>query len=101
LHTRVVAALPSRPAAAGDKAGAEARVLDRALRLGPFALDKADRLRLLSSRSALDFLQGEVLARRAHPDWTQGVRLSAPPETLEPEAAERADAKSEPVETAA
>ena len=101
LHARVVAALPSRPPAAGDKAGAEARVLDRALRLGPSALDKADRLRLLSSRSALAFLQREVLARRAHPDWTQSARLrpAREPEALQPTAADHADA-SERFETA-
>jgi len=93
-HARVVAALPARPPATGDKAGGEARVLDRALRLGPAALDRDDRLRLLSSRPALAFLRREVLGQRAHPEWTSGVRMQQPPwrETLPPEEAERAHA---------
>ena len=77
-HARVLAALPLRPAAVGDKAGAEARLLDRALREGPASLADADRLRLLSSRSALTFLHREVLAQRAHPEWTRGVRVQRP-----------------------
>jgi len=101
-HARVVAALPLRAPAAGDKAGAEARVIDRALRGGPTALDPADRLRLLSSRSALTFLHREVLAQRAHRDWTAGVRVQrlAWPETAPPEAGELEHA-AEQVEAAA
>jgi membrane glycosyltransferase len=93
-HARVVAALPARAPATGDKAGAEARVLDRALRQGPSALDATARLRLLSSRSALAFLHREVLAQRAHPDWTRGARVQRPAwvETLPPDAAELAHA---------
>jgi membrane glycosyltransferase len=102
MHTRVLAALPVRTPAAGDKAGAEARVLDRALRGGPSALDAADRLRLLSSRSSLAFLHREVLAQRAHSDWTAGVRVQRPAwrETLPPEAAELVHADDERLETA-
>ena len=83
-------------------AGAEARVIDRALRGGPTALDAADRLRLLSSRSALTFLHREVLAQRAHRDWTAGVRVQRPawPETAPPEAGELEHA-AEQVEAAA
>jgi membrane glycosyltransferase len=102
MHARVLAALPVRAPAAGDKAGAQARVLDRALRGGPSALDAADRLRLLSSRSSLAFLHREVLAQRAHSDWTAGVRVQRPAwrETLPPEAAELVHADDERLETA-
>jgi hypothetical protein len=77
-------------------------VLDRALRLGPRELDKADRLRLLSSHAALAFLRREVLAQRAHPEWTNGIRMQQPAwrETLPPAEAERSqvatDADLEP-----
>jgi membrane glycosyltransferase len=102
MHARVLAALPVRAPAAGDKAGAEARVLDRAIRGGPKALDAADRLRLLSSRPALVFLHREILAQRAHSDWTTGARVQRPtwPETLPPAAAELAGADAERFETA-
>jgi len=102
MHARVLAALPQRRPAAGDKAGAEARLLDRAIRGGPSTLDVSDRLRLLSSRSALAFLHREVLAQRAHPDWTHGTRAqrAAWGETLPPDAAELAQAAADRLETA-
>jgi membrane glycosyltransferase len=102
VHVRVLAALPMRAPASGDKAGAEARILDRALRGGPSALDAADRLRLLSSRSALAFLHREVIAQRAHPEWMGGARVQRPAwrETLPGEAAEAGHA-ADRLETAA
>jgi membrane glycosyltransferase len=74
-HARVVAALPARPAAVGDKGAAAARLLERALADGPTALAPRDRLRLLSSRASLASLHREVLAQRAHPGWTEGARV--------------------------
>jgi len=101
-HARVLSALPARAAALGDKAGAEARLLDRALGEGPAALGPADRMRLLSSRSALTFLHREVLGQRAHADWTKGVRVQRPAwaTTLPLDAAELADAAGDRLETA-
>ncbi|HEY2560891.1 MAG TPA: glucans biosynthesis glucosyltransferase MdoH [Caldimonas sp.] len=77
-HARVVAALPACPIVSGDKAVAATRLLERALRDGPSALSAAERLRLLSSRAALASLHAEVLAQRAHPGWTKGVRVHRP-----------------------
>jgi membrane glycosyltransferase len=93
-HARVVAALPRRAPAGGAKAAAEALLVERALRDGPSALDATERLRLLSSRSALVALHREVIAQRAHPEWMQGARIerAAWIETLPPEAAEIAHA---------
>jgi membrane glycosyltransferase len=101
-HARVLSALPPRAAALGDKAGAEARLLDRALGEGPSALGAADRMRLLSSGSALAFLHREVLGQRAHADWTKGVRVQRPAwaATLPPDAAEVAPAEPDRLETA-
>ncbi len=77
IHRRVVAALPKRPALRGAKAGAEALRIERALRDGPAALAVDDRLRLLSSRTALSALHREVLAHRAHRDWWRTHERSA------------------------
>jgi hypothetical protein len=86
----------------GDKAGAQARLLARALDEGPAALGPADRMRLLSSRSALVFLHREVLAKRAHEDWTKGVRAQRPPwpVTLPGDAAELANTAGDRLEAA-
>jgi membrane glycosyltransferase len=96
VHAGVIAAVPARPTAEGEKAAAAARLLERALRDGPTALSPGDRLRLLSSRAALATLHGEVLAQRAHPGWTEGVRVQrqAWPATMPPESAELADASA-------
>ena len=93
-HARVLAASPRRTVAVGEKAAAEARLVERALRDGPAALAARERLRLLSSRSALVALHREVLAQRAHPEWMHGARIqrTAWIETLPPDAAERAQA---------
>ena len=71
VQERVVAALPHRSAPSGTKAEAEAARIERALRDGREALAADDGLRLLSSRSALSLMHGEVVAGHAHPDWGQ------------------------------
>jgi membrane glycosyltransferase len=76
-HAQVVAALPARLTPGGAKAAAQAHRVARALSDGPQGLDAADRLRLLTSASALALLRREVLARRAHPDWWQGESAGA------------------------
>jgi membrane glycosyltransferase len=93
-HARVIAALPARPDALGDKAVAAARLLERAVRDGPSALSPGERLRLLSSRAALASLHREVLAQRAHPGWAEGARVHREEwlATLPPDAAELAHA---------
>jgi membrane glycosyltransferase len=104
VHARVVGALPARPDAVRLKADAEARLVGRALREGPDPLSPVERLRLLSSGSALAALRREVLAQRAHPRWIEGVRLqqAAWVETLPPEAVELAHADAdEPLTTPA
>jgi membrane glycosyltransferase len=68
-HDAVVAALPLREAPHLAKESAEARLVQHALGDGPAALNPAERLRLLSSASALTALRRDVLARCAHPDW--------------------------------
>jgi membrane glycosyltransferase len=66
---RSVGAIAERAAATGCKAKAEAGRVERALRDGPAALSRDDRMRLLSSRPALRRLQQEVRGHHAHPDW--------------------------------
>ncbi len=66
---RCIEAMPTPCAASGEKAAAEAKRVERALREGPQALTRDDRMRLLSSRTALARLQTEVQAHRAHPGW--------------------------------
>ncbi len=68
-HARVIAALPVRATPSSSKAKAEATRVEIALREGPDALGRAERLRLLSSPSALALLRVEVAALRAHPGW--------------------------------
>ena len=68
-HGRVAAALPERPAPSSAKAASEILRVERALREGPGELSRDDRLRLLSSRSALAQVRTEVVAHRAHPGW--------------------------------
>lgn len=82
-HERVAAALPDRPAPSGAKAAAEARRLEHALRDGPEALRRDDRLRLLSSRAALVRLRAEVAAHRAHPGWWLAPEVAAPAPQIE------------------
>jgi membrane glycosyltransferase len=55
--------------ATGEKAKAEAARIERALREGPAALSRDDRMRLLSNRAALARVQHEVRDHRAHPGW--------------------------------
>jgi membrane glycosyltransferase len=68
-HERVAAALPERAAPSFAKAAAESARVERALREGPDLLSRDDRLRLLSSRTALAQLRTEIAAHRAHPSW--------------------------------
>jgi len=68
---RVISALPPSSAPSGAKAEAEAARIERALHDGPRALAADEGLRLLSSRSALAVMHREVVADRAHPDWSQ------------------------------
>ncbi|HEY4958774.1 MAG TPA: glucans biosynthesis glucosyltransferase MdoH, partial [Caldimonas sp.] len=81
VHARVVAALPVRALRGGAKAGAESRRVERALVDRPAMLAAGDRLRLLTSASALATMRGEVLAHRAHPGWWQDAGAAA---TAEP-----------------
>ncbi len=70
---RVVAALAATPRAARRQGRRRSRA-HRSPRCatGPPAIGAdEDRLRLLSSASALAVLRREVIARRAHPDWWQ------------------------------
>ncbi len=79
MQQRVVGALPPHGGGTGAIASASAvdaakgRALadriEQALVEGPGALTRDDRLRLLSSASALATLHEEVAARRAHPAW--------------------------------
>jgi membrane glycosyltransferase len=73
MHAGVVAALPTRAASSGAKGAAESLLVAHALADGPAALAAVDRLRLLSSATALTTLRREVLAHRAHPDWWRDV----------------------------
>ena len=66
---RALAAMPERAVAAGAKARAEAGRIERAIAAGPGALARDDKLRLLSSRAAMQQLQAAVRDRGAHPDW--------------------------------
>jgi membrane glycosyltransferase len=68
-HARVAAALPRRPMPSAARAAAELPRVERALREGPDALTADERLRLLSSRTALAQMRAEVVAHRAHPGW--------------------------------
>jgi len=68
---RACAALPGRQAPVAAKAAAESRRVERAVIDGPASLTDADRLHLLSSRSALSRLHAAVVDRQAHPDWWQ------------------------------
>ncbi|MEO8525706.1 MAG: glucans biosynthesis glucosyltransferase MdoH [Caldimonas sp.] len=68
-HDRVAAALPERAAPSFAKAVAESALVERALRGGPDLLSRDDRLRLLTSRTALTRLRSEVAAHSAHPGW--------------------------------
>ena len=63
--------MPPRPTPRAAKALAEAARIERGLHDGPDAIASDDGLRLLSSRSALVVMHGEVVAGRAHPDWRQ------------------------------
>ncbi len=65
---RCLRAMPAR-SPSGAKAMAEALLVERALRDGPQALTRDDRLRMLSSRGALARLRVEVQAHHAHPGW--------------------------------
>jgi len=87
IHARVAAATPARGLPRGAKAEAEARLVERALHGGPDVLAAGDRLRLLSSRSALALVRREVLAGRADPAW--GGAAPAPATRDTPVASER------------
>ena len=66
-QARVTAALPVRATPSSSKAMAEATRFEISPREGPDALGRAERLRLLSSPSALALLRVEMAAHRAHP----------------------------------
>ena len=70
-QAKVLPAIAPRPAARGAKAAAESRLVAQAADLGPNALSRAQRLRVLASRSVLAALHERVAARRASPAWWQ------------------------------
>ena len=69
-HAAVLRAIPPRPPASGEKAVAQARLVERAAIEGPNALGQGDRLRLLADAQALAALHARVRSPGAHPDWT-------------------------------
>jgi membrane glycosyltransferase len=83
---RVLPAAPRRAVPSGAKGAAEAARVERALREGPTTLTADDRLRLLSSRTALAALHREVAAHRAHPAWWRsgGSAVVRPPSVPAP-----------------
>ncbi len=68
-HAQVTAANPARAPATGQKATAQARLVEHAAGIGPAALAPAQRLRLLGDTQALGALREQVLLHRAHPQW--------------------------------
>jgi membrane glycosyltransferase len=92
VNAQVTRAIPRRPAAAGLKAEARARLVEHAVTAGPSALDKAQRLRLLSDAHALSMTRERVLRRQAHPDWWQSPQAVAAARRLAPSAGWRPEA---------
>src|SRR5262249_53763083 len=78
-HARVVAAMPERAPAGGDKALSRAALVAHAAAEGPQGLSAAQRHRLLGDAQALRELQERVTQHQAHPAWWLGAeRRKAP-----------------------
>jgi membrane glycosyltransferase len=96
VHAEVLSALAPRPPARGAKGIAQKRLVDRAARAGLDVLTKADRLRLLGDRQALQMLREHVVtAHDAHRDW---LVSDAPPARVLP--ADAASSAATPVAAA-
>jgi membrane glycosyltransferase len=68
-NAQVASAVPAHPTATGAKSIAQQALIEGALGAGPKALNREQRMRLLSDAHALRVLRERVLARHAHPDW--------------------------------
>jgi len=69
VHAEALRAIPERPPARGAKGAAQKRLVERAARSGLDVLTRADRLRLLADREALQLLREHLLTRDSHRDW--------------------------------